>query len=130
MLACPGGELTFVNAGHPRALLLGDGTESTLASSGPPLGLFPDAAWEEQTATLGGGRLVICTDGVIDAQDEADRFFDLAGVRAVMTEHEDAPAAELARRICSAAARFERGNPDPGDDKTVVVVRALRQCSS
>ena len=127
VLACPGGELTFVNAGHPRALLLGDGTESTLASSGPPLGLFPDGAWEEQTATLGGGRLVICTDGVIDAQDEADRFFDLAGVRAVMTEHDDAPAAELARLICSAAARFERGNPDPGDDKTVVVVRALGQ---
>ncbi len=127
VLACPGGELTFVNAGHPRALLLRDGAESTLASSGPPLGLFADASWEEQTATLGGGRLVICTDGVIDAQDEADRFFDLAGVRAVMTEHDDAPAAELARRICSAAARFERGNPDPGDDKTVVVVRALRR---
>ena len=125
VLACPGGELTYVNAGHPRALLLRDGAESTLASSGPPLGLFPDAAWEEQTATLGGGRLVICTDGVIDAQDEADRFFDLAGVRTVMTEHDDAPAADLARRICSAAARFERGNPDPGDDKTVVVVRAL-----
>lgn len=127
VLACPGGELTYVNAGHPRALLLRDGAESTLASGGPPLGLFPDAAWEERTATLGGGRLVICTDGVIDAQDEGDRFFDLAGVRAVMTEHDDAPAADLARRICSAAASFERGNPDPGDDKTVVVVRALRQ---
>ena len=127
VLACPGGELTFVNAGHPRALLLRDGTESTLASSGPPLGLFPDAAWEEQTAALDGGRLVICTDGVIDAQDEADGFFDLAGVRAVMTEHGDASAAELASRICSAAARFERANPDPGDDKTVVVVRALTE---
>ena len=125
VLACPGGELTYVNAGHPRALLLRDGAESTLASTGPPPGLFADASWEEQTATLGGGRLVICTDGVIDAQDEADRFFDLAGVRGVMSEHDDAPAADLARRICVAAARFERGNPDPGDDKTVVVVRAL-----
>ena len=42
-----------------------------------------------------------------------------------MTEHDGAPAAELARLICGAAARFERGNPDPGDDKTVVVIRAL-----
>ena len=127
VLACPGGELTFVNAGHPRALLLRDGTESTLASTGPPPGLFADASWEEQTVALGGGRLVICTDGVIDAQDEADRFFDLAGVRAVMAEHRNAPAADLARRICCAAARFERANPDLGDDKTVVVVRALQQ---
>ncbi len=127
VLACPGGELTFVNAGHPRALLLRDGTESMLASTGPPPGLFADASWEEQTVMLDGGRLVICTDGVIDAQDEADGFFDLAGVRAVMTEHGDASAAELARLICRAAARFERANPDPGDDKTVVVVRAVPQ---
>ncbi len=125
VLASPGGELTFVNAGHPCALLLDDGTESTLVSSGPPLGLFADASWEEQTATLGGGRLVIYTDGVTDAQDEGDRFFDLDGVRAVMAEHRDCPAAELASLICRAAARFERSNPDPGDDKTVVVVRAL-----
>ena len=127
VLACPGGELTFVSAGHPRALLVGDGTESTLASSGPPLGLFADASWEEQTAVLGGGRLVIYTDGVTEAQDAADGFFDLDGVRAVMAKHRDCPADELARLICSAAAHFERGNPDPGDDKTVVVIRALRQ---
>ena len=44
-----------------------------------------------------------------------------------MAEHRDSPAPELARHICHAAERFERGNPDPGDDKTVVVVRALER---
>ena len=42
----------------------------------------------------------------------------------VMAEHPDCRAAELARHICHAAERFERDNPDPGDDKTVVVIRA------
>ena len=126
VLKFPTGQFTFVNAGHPLALLL-DGTgESSLVSTGPPLRLFADAAWEEKTVTLGAGsRLVIYSDGVTEAQD-ADEFFDLAGVRAVMSETRlDCPAVELARNICHAAEEFERENSDPGDDKTVVVVRTL-----
>ena len=126
VLAVPTGQFTFVNAGHPRALLLNGEAESTLVSTGPPLRLFADAAWEERTVTLGAGaRLVIYSDGVTEAQNDSDRFFDLEGVRAVMTEHRSCTAAELAKHICHAAERFERGNPDPGDDKTVVVVRGL-----
>ena len=127
VLAVPTGQFTFVNAGHPRALLLDDATESALVSTGPPLRLFADAAWEERTVTLGAGaRLVIYSDGVTEAQNDSDRFFDVEGVRAVMTEHRSCTAAELAKHICHAAERFERGNPDPGDDKTVVVVRGLK----
>jgi serine phosphatase RsbU (regulator of sigma subunit) len=127
VLAFPTGRFTFVNAGHPRALLLDGATESALVSTGPPLRLFADAAWDEQTVTLGAGaRLVIYSDGVTEAQNDSELFFDLGGVRAVMSEHLDCPAAELAKHICHAAERFERGNPDPGDDKTVVVVRALK----
>ena len=119
------GEFTFVNAGHPRAVLEDGDTESTLRSTGPPLRLFADAAWEERTVLLrAGARLVVYSDGVTEAQDENERFFDLEGVQAVMAEHPDCPAAELAKHICHAAERFERDNPDPGDDKTVVVIRA------
>jgi sigma-B regulation protein RsbU (phosphoserine phosphatase) len=120
------GEFTFVNAGHPKALLLDGDAESALVSTGPPLRLFAEATWEAQTVTIAdGGRLVIYSDGVTEAQNEADRFFDLDGIRTVMDEHRDASAPELARHICHAAERFERGNPDPGDDKTVVVIRSL-----
>ena len=126
VLTMPTGEFTFVNAGHPRALLLRDGEESTLASTGPPLRLFADAEWEEQTVTLGAGAwLVIYSDGVTEAQDDADRFFDLAGVRDVMAQHAHCTAGELARRICYAAEQFEVASPDQGDDKTVVVLRGL-----
>ena len=122
------GEFSFVNAGHPRALLLDGESEATLVSTGPPLRLFSEAAWEEQTVTLDvGARLAIYSDGVTEAQNETDRFFDLEGVREVMVEHRDTSAPELARHICHAAERFERGNPDPGDDKTVVVVRSLKR---
>ena len=126
VLAIPTGRFTFVNAGHPRALLLDGAGESTLVSTGPPLRLFADAAWEERTVTLGAGaRLVIYSDGVTEAHDRTDEFFDLAGVRAVMTERLDRPAIQLAKDICHAAEEFESESSDPGDDKTVVVVRAL-----
>ena len=126
VLTMPTGEFTFVNAGHPRALLLQDGEESTLASTGPPLRLFAHSEWEEQTVTLGAGaRLVIYSDGVTEAQADADCFFDLAGVRDVLAQHPHCTADELARRICYAAEQFELGSTDPGDDKTVVVLRGL-----
>ncbi len=128
VLTLPTGQFNFVNAGHPRALLLDGDAEAALVSTGPPLRLFPEATWEEQTITLDAGALlVIYSDGVTEAQNTADRFFDVEGVRAVMAERRDSPAPELARHICHAAERFERGNPDPGDDKTVVVVRALER---
>ena len=128
VLTLPTGQFNFVNAGHPRALLLDGDAEAALVSTGPPLRLFPEATWEEQTITLDAGALlVIYSDGVTEAQNTADRFFDVEGVRAAMAEHRDSPAPELARHICHAAERFERGNPDPGDDKTVVVVRALER---
>ena len=121
------GRFTFVNAGHPRALLMRT-NELSLASSGPPLRLFSDATWEEQTVTLNAGdRLLIYSDGVTEAQTADDAFFELAEVRRVMAAHRDCPAAELARLICHAAEEFERGHPDPGDDKTVVVVHALER---
>ena len=127
VLAFPTGRFTFVNAGHPRALLFDGATESALVSTGPPLRLFADAAWEERTVTLdAGARLVIYSDGVTEAHNKTDRFFDLAGVRAEMARRQDCPAAELARNICHAAEEFERASAHPGDDKTVVVVRALR----
>ena len=128
VLTLPTGQFNFVNAGHPRALLLDGDAESALVSTGPPLRLFPEPTWEEQTITLDAGALlVIYSDGVTEAQNTADRFFDVEGVRAAMAERRDSPAPELARHICHAAERFERGNPDPGDDKTVVVVRALER---
>ena len=89
-------------------------------------GFLADATWRERTVTLAtGARLVIYSDGVTEAQNEADLFFDLDGIRKVLAAHRDSSAPELARHICHAAEHFERGNPDPGDDKTVVVVRAL-----
>ena len=124
VLSAHGREIRYVNAGHPRALLVhADGVEP-LPATGPPIGVFADARYDEEAATAAPGDiLVVYSDGVTEAQTARDEYFDEAGLRDVVDRYRDHPAPEIARAICEAAERFERSNPDGGDDKAVVVAR-------
>ena len=117
-------EIRYGNAGHPRALLVRSDGVQHLPATGPPLGVFADAGYDEETAPVTPGDiLVMYSDGVTEAQTAGDDFFNEAGVLDVVDRDRDRPAPEIARALCEAAERFERGNPDGGDDKAVVVVR-------
>ena len=60
--------MTFVNAGHPPGFLIRDGDLIALESTGMPLGLWPDAQYEEVSIDLRPGDLgVFVTDGVTEA---------------------------------------------------------------
>jgi sigma-B regulation protein RsbU (phosphoserine phosphatase) len=65
----PGGyRLTIAVAGHPPPLLIrGDGATTTVASTGPVVGLLPDATFYATTVDLHpGDTLVLYTDGITD----------------------------------------------------------------
>ena len=117
-------EIRFVNAGHPSALLIQPAGIQTLSASGPPLGLFPDATYQEQRVAVNrDDLLVIYSDGITEAQSTNDVFFDEAGILDIVSRHAGSEPLELAQTICAAAEAFERDNQSAGDDKTVVVVR-------
>ena len=117
-------QLCYVSAGHPRALLVHPNSIETLPSTGCPLGVFADAAYDDaRTALAADDLLVIYSDGIIEAQDADGRFFDEEGLRRIVRRDRARPTDEIARRVCDAAERFEAKNLDPTDDKTVVVVR-------
>jgi sigma-B regulation protein RsbU (phosphoserine phosphatase) len=60
--------MTFVNAGHPPGFLVRDTALVALASTGLPLGLWPDAKYEALSVDLYPGDLgVFVTDGVTEA---------------------------------------------------------------
>jgi sigma-B regulation protein RsbU (phosphoserine phosphatase) len=62
------GELTYVNAGHNLPIVFGSGCAAALETTGMPLGLFPEAAYEARTALLSpGGSLLVFTDGLTDS---------------------------------------------------------------
>jgi PAS domain S-box-containing protein len=68
-----GGELTWVNAGHPSPLLLSADGVATLLEGGRsvPLGVLPFPGYTVATTTIEpGGALVLYTDGLIERRGE------------------------------------------------------------
>lgn len=78
------------NGGNPDALLVDrDGRLAMRwASRHPPLGILPDKLFSGQTETIvftEPGDLVLCSDGLIEAENPAGGWFGLEGVIAELT---------------------------------------------
>lgn len=121
----------WVAAGHPPALLLRGGrvVKSLEAVVGPPLGL----ALLDDDVELGserlepGDRLLLHTDGVVEARDADGEFFgtqrlvDLVGREAAG----ERPVAETLRRLNLAILEHQEGSLQ--DDATTVIVEWLTE---
>jgi serine phosphatase RsbU (regulator of sigma subunit) len=75
--------LTYVNGGHNPPYLFQEmaggknGPPAALVRTGVPLGIFEDARWERASVALEpGATLVLYTDGVTEAQNQAEAFFE------------------------------------------------------
>ena len=79
------GRLCFVQAGHPRPLVLrADGGAAFVGEGGLPVGLVEDARWQRQEVRLGpGDRVLICSDGVTECEGP-DGVLDEAGLLALV----------------------------------------------
>jgi serine phosphatase RsbU (regulator of sigma subunit) len=125
-------QLRLVNAGHAGILLLrpaGDAREApTIASieaTGPALGLFEEARFDETRVPLTPGcQLVAFTDGLNEALDADDVEFGSDRVAALLGRMRDRSAAEQAAALLD-AVRAHRGARQAQDDVTVMVIRSL-----
>ncbi|NJN18644.1 MAG: SpoIIE family protein phosphatase [Oscillochloris sp.] len=119
------GRLSYVNAGHPPAVLLRrDGTQLLLDPTGPAAGLMPESSFAVAEVTLYPGEtLLIYTDGATEARDGHGELFGEERVLAVLRE--PAPnAAALMERI-ERAARAHAGDGILVDDVTMLSIRRL-----
>jgi serine phosphatase RsbU (regulator of sigma subunit) len=107
------GRLTLANGGHcPPLIVRADGTIEELASTGPILGLLPNARWRTVTTTLDyGDALILYSDGVTEATLEGEEL-GVCGLRRI------ARKATTAQGILDALETYAHG-----DDTTLVVVR-------
>ena len=114
--------LTYVNAGHACPVLLrSDGSNDALDSTGTPVGLF--AAWrgEERSIRLNAGdRVVLLSDGVLEAGMQQGREFGHSGVVRCCEVNKGQSAEVTADRLLAGAARA-----GADDDMTAVVLSAL-----
>lgn len=117
-----GNEITYVNAGQTRPLIL-DNQRVTLLEKGElALGLTGKHEFSEKKLTLESNQyLILYSDGVTEAVNENDEFFDLEGIITELEKYSDISASELGNNLIKAIDSFT-GDAKLHDDITIAVV--------
>lgn len=116
--------LTYVNGGHNAPVVANeDGETRMLRATGLPLGIVPDATYEEETVHLRAGDLLVAyTDGVTESQDDAGEEFGEDRLHALVSGLAGASADAVQQAVVEAVQSWSAGCP-PLDDLTVVAAR-------
>jgi serine phosphatase RsbU (regulator of sigma subunit)/CHASE2 domain-containing sensor protein len=121
------GDLTYCNAGHEPALLLGadgGGHRPLGEGGGPPLCVMEDFPYETARHRLRAGQILcLVTDGVTEAMNEAGELYGRARLDAVLARFgAGATAAAVGDAVRADVTRF-RGGAEPSDDLAILVVQ-------
>jgi sigma-B regulation protein RsbU (phosphoserine phosphatase) len=122
-----GGDVRYVNAGHnpPLHFHATSGQWRELKLSGMVLGVMEDAPFAQHELALDAGDvLVIYTDGVTDALNDADERFGMERLMHVLQAAQGESAGGIADAIETALAGFIAGS-ELFDDMTYVVIQRL-----
>ncbi len=118
------GVLRYANTGHPHAFVItADGTVSRLPALDPPLGMTtgrPDGA--SRPWRRGSDLLLLFTDGVSDAQNDAGVRLGEQPVLDIVLQHRTEPTAMILDRVFEALSAHVGESPRP-DDLALVIVR-------
>ena len=120
--------LTYANAGHPPAVVVGaNGEVRTLEPTGPAVGWSQDARFEEETVTLAPGDMfALYSDGISETVASDGREFGVDGLVETLRRHMALPCRAVVGAALADLAQFCGGAP-ARDDRTLVVGRVRRQ---
>jgi sigma-B regulation protein RsbU (phosphoserine phosphatase) len=104
----PNRTLAFSNAGHnPPLLARNNGECVRLEAGGSVLGAFPNTPFAQAEIQLNpGDRLLLFTDGLTEACDNAGEQFGEQQLIDLLLEHRDSSAEDLKDLVLSSAAQF------------------------
>lgn len=123
ILSPENGMLTYANAGHNPAFIVGE-TERALSQTGIPLGMFPGMSWrQEQVPLHPGDMLVAYSDGVSEAQNGRQEEFGEDRLLAVARANRRNGAAAVQQAVVQAVQTFVDTAPQFDDLTLVVAVR-------
>lgn len=119
------GELCYCNGGHNLPYILSaDGKVKVLKDvGGLLLGKFENAPYEMNTVKLKPGDTVVTfTDGVTEAENDEERYFDEERVTAYLEKHPGKSLNSLVKGLFLEVMKFV-GSAEQSDDITVLSVR-------
>jgi sigma-B regulation protein RsbU (phosphoserine phosphatase) len=120
------GSLEHVGAGHtpPIWCRARDGSTHLISSQGPPLGILEGMEFRSGTRLPieQGDVVLLTTDGIIEAANDAGEQFGLARLRSIVAENAGRNAREVVEAVCDAVDTFVRGRP-LRDDATLVALK-------
>lgn len=118
-LDAAGGELRYAAAGHPSMLRLRNGDVTEIAENGLLLAAVDDVVYGGTTVSLEtGDRLLLYTDGLVEARNEAGAMFGEAALIAELRQTAGIVPAEAADSIIASVQRWAHTQDD---DLTVLV---------
>jgi sigma-B regulation protein RsbU (phosphoserine phosphatase) len=123
VLEIPSGKLTYINGGHEPPLIVGGGAiKRFLVPTGPAVGMWPHADFQQGEATLAPGDILVgYTDGVTEALSPEGEMFGKQRLLDLVVSRTSS-AAEMVEQI--RAHLFDHiGQAQPFDDISMIAVR-------
>jgi phosphoserine phosphatase RsbU/P len=118
-LDAEGPDICYAAAGHPAMLLLREGSVTEIVENGLPLAAAAlDSYQEKRLALRTGDRLLLYTDGLVEARNAAGEMFGEDRLNQSLAATELIPAEAAVAEIMAAV---ERWSAEPDDDRTVLV---------
>lgn len=116
-------QLSYACAGHnPLLLIRANGSVAELDADGMIIGVVPSCDFEEKTISLAvGDRLVLYTDGIIEAENHAGDMFGLKRLADAFARATKAESSAALDQALAALETFSAGVPLK-DDLALVVV--------
>ncbi len=112
-------ELRYAAAGHPAMLLLRRGAVTEIAENGLPLAITANANYSGKTLALeAGDRLLLYTDGLVEARNEQGELFGEDRLNAALRESSSLTPDAAADRMIASARQWAKSQDD---DLTVLV---------
>jgi sigma-B regulation protein RsbU (phosphoserine phosphatase) len=120
------GLLSYANAGHCAPFLLSiDGRLRKLHTSGMPVGMLEEAQFQVVQMQLeSGDKIVIYSDGLTEAENQAGEFFDTERLRDCLRNNPTLGAADLHKVLLSTLDAFVEGG-NVRDDITALVLEYI-----
>jgi hypothetical protein len=119
------GGLRLLNAGHLPPIICKGGVSEELPRGTVALGVMQNAAFVEQSIDLKRGEtLLVCSDGLTEAKNEAGDFFGEERLSTLLPSLANLSASKIGERILAEVDRFV-GESRAHDDLSLIVLKRV-----